>query len=394
MFGSLVTQVALPLTAVLALGATPAEMGLLAALEILPGIAIGLIAGVWVDRLRRRPVLIAADLGRAALLGTIPVAAWLGTLRIEQLYVVALLAGTLTVFFDVAYQSYLPALVRREELVEANSKLEASAAAAEVAAFGLGGVLVQTLTGPVAILLDALSFLVSALAVGAIRTPEPPPAPATSRQGVLREIGEGLRAIRADPVLRALAAATVTLELSFRLVGTVYMLYVSRELGFPPALIGGLAAIGGAASFLGALAAGRVPTRWGAGPVLAVALLVSAGSLLCLPLAAGAGALAAPLLGVQQLGDAAMTFFLVNALSLRQARTPARLQGRVNASVHFAAGGAMLLGALLGGLFGERLGLRATLVLAAFGVLASALWLLPRPVRRLRLATSGEGLSA
>ena len=175
-FGSGITGNALPLAAVLALGAGPAEMGLLAAASAVPVVGLGLVAGAWVDRLRRRPVMIWADAGRALLLASIPAAAALGRLRIEHLFLVAALVGVLTIFFDVAYQSFVPDLVGRRRVLEANSRLASSDAVAEIATPGLTGVLVELITAPMAIALDALSFVGSALFVGAIRTPERPPA--------------------------------------------------------------------------------------------------------------------------------------------------------------------------------------------------------------------------
>ena len=191
-FGSTVTREALPLTAILVLGSTPEQMGLLGAIGAAPVVVFGLLAGVWVDRLRRRPIMLAADLGRAALIGSIPLAALLGVLHIEQLYIVAALAGILTVFFNVADQSFLPAVVDREHIVEGNSKLGASGSMAEIGAPATAGTLVQLVTAPIAILVDAVSFLFSALLIWRIRTPEPPPVPHEQRQSAGRDIAEGL----------------------------------------------------------------------------------------------------------------------------------------------------------------------------------------------------------
>ncbi|HEX9370340.1 MAG TPA: MFS transporter, partial [Roseiflexaceae bacterium] len=206
--GSTITREALPYTAILALGASPAQMGLLGAAGAAPLLLIGLLAGVWVDRLRRRPIMIAADVGRALLLLSIPLAYLLGALRIEQLYLVAALAGVLTVFFDVAYQSFLPTLVEREQIAKGNGKLAVSDSIAEIAGPPLGGTLVQLISGPATALLDALSFLFSACALARIRAVEPPPAPPAERQRAGRDLADGLRAIRADPLLHAMAAGS------------------------------------------------------------------------------------------------------------------------------------------------------------------------------------------
>src|SRR5438105_11611746 len=184
-FGSEISQLAIPLAAALVLDASPAQMGLLSAFEFAPFLLLSLFAGVWVDRVRRRPVLIVADIGRAVILGSIPVAAVLGVLRIEQLYVVGLLTGVLTVFFDVAYQAYLPVLVSREHLVEGNSKLEVSRSVAQILGPGVAGALVQIITAPFAVAIDAASFIASALCLLPIRSPEPPRVQAEARGSML-----------------------------------------------------------------------------------------------------------------------------------------------------------------------------------------------------------------
>ena len=208
----MVSGAALSFTAILFLNASPAQLGLLRVADLLPKFLAGLVAGVWVDRLRRRPIMVAADIGRALLLVTIPAAALLHQLRIELLYAVALLTGLLTLFFDIANRSYLPTLIRREELVEGNSKLTASASVAEFGGFSLAGWLVQWLTGPIAVLVDAVSFLFSALFLGMIRAPEPPPVPHGEQQGMRQEIVEGLQAVRREPILLSLAVTTLNPE--------------------------------------------------------------------------------------------------------------------------------------------------------------------------------------
>lgn len=393
LFGSFVGGFALPLAAILLLNATPPQLALLSAARLTPGLLVGLFAGVWVDRLRRRPLLIAADLGRALLLGSIPAAAVLGRLRVEHLYVVTLLAGILTVFFDVAYRSYLPSLVRREELVEGNSKLGATSAVAEVAGFGLAGALVQALTAPVAILFDAVSFVVSALSLLFIRAPEPAPRPflsgakdqAGERRDTWREIGQGLRLVLRDPTLRAIAGAAGTLELFRNMIGVVLILYLTREVGLTPAVMGAIFAVGGISSLLGALVAERAARRWGLGRTLFGALLLSGGATCFLPLAGGPLAVAVALLVAQQVcGDGAATVYSINEVSLRQAVTPNRLLGRMNASIQFIEWGAMLTSLALGGVLGQAIGLRPTLVVAALGGLLAPLWLVFSPVRTLR----------
>ncbi|MDP9471978.1 MAG: MFS transporter [Chloroflexota bacterium] len=388
-FGSLVTRTALPFAAILTLDATAFQISLLGIAELVPAFLVGLVAGVWVDRLPRRPIMIAADLGRALLLAWVPLAALLDILRIEHPYAVAFLTGVLTVFFDVAYQSYLPTLVDREELVEGNSKLTVTASVAEVTAFGTGGWLVQLLTAPLAILIDAITFIASALFVWRIQAPEPPPAPSEERRNVLVEAAEGLRLVIRDPILRALAGANLALAFSFRVFGVVFLLYLTRDLGIAPGIQGLIFAVGGVTSLLGAVAAARV-ARWGGlGRTLVVGLVVTGIGQLCAPLAWDASALAIAFLVAQQfLVDPAATIFEIHGVSLRQAIAPDRLMGRVTASIRFLEFGAMLLGALAGGLLGESIGLRPTLVVGASGAFIGALWLLLSPIRHLREAPS------
>lgn len=383
-FGSMITREALPFTAVLLLDATPSQMGLLIAAGAAPVLLFGLIAGVWVDRVRRRPLLIAADLLRALLLLSIPAAWFLGLLRIEQLYLVTLLTSGLTLLFDVGYQSYLPALVQRERLVEGNSKLGLSASVAEIAGPAVGGGLVQLISAPLAVLVDALSFLVSALLLGRIRTAEVTPAQSTARPALRHEIAAGLRAIRQQPLLRALASRSALFYLSLNLIGPVYGLYVLDQLGLPPALVGLITAAGGAAGLTGALLAERVPQRVGFGPTLVGALVVVPLATLLIPLADGPLPAVLTMLLAAQIGDVALAIFSINELSLRQAVTPDHLLGRVNSCMRLIETGVGPVGALLGGALGALIGLRATMVVGAAGMLLAAVWLGLSQVRALR----------
>jgi MFS family permease len=384
-FGSYISGVALPLTALLVLAATPVQMGILVALEGAPVLLVGLFAGVWVDRLRRRPILIACDLGRALLLGSIPLAAALGVLRMEQLYLVAALAGIFTVFFDIANQSYLPALVERERLVEANSKLGSSDSLAEISGPALGGGLVQVLTAPFAIIIDALSFLGSALCVGAIRKPEAPSAPLEERQNVWREIVEGMGLVTRQPVLRALMGGMCTFEFFGGFFGTLYTLYAVRDLHMPPALVGALVGLGGVGALLGSFVVGWVVRRLGVGRALIGAMLFAATLQLLIPLARGPLALAVLMMAIPQVvGDIGWAVFLIGEVSLRQSVIPDRLLGRANASMQFFTRGVSPLGALLGGALGALIGARFTLLIAVCGILLGSLWLIFSPIRGLR----------
>ncbi len=386
-FGTLITRTALPFAAILVLGAGPIELGMLRIAELLPAFAIGLVAGAWVDRLRRRPIMIAADLGRAALLATVPAAAIGGALSLPHLYLVAFGASVLSVFFDVAYQSYLPSLVGRAELVEGNAKLTAAGAVAEAGAFSIGGVLVQALTAPIAILVDAVSFVWSAWLIGRIAAPESPPrgeAGEPPTANLWREIGDGLRALRRDPALLGLAASSTLAQFTFGVGGAIYLLYVNRELGFSPGVLGVIFAVGGASSLAGALVAGRL-TRFGIGSVMIAALLLAAVGQLFVPLAKSASVGAAVLLVANQLlSDSALTVYEIHDVSLRQAIAPERVLGRVVASIKALEAASMLAGALLGGILGERVGLRPTLLLSAGVFVLAALWLALSPVRNIR----------
>ena len=379
-FGSLITRPALPFLAILVLNASPTQVAILRAADHLPGFLIGLVAGVVIDRLRRRPVLIAADIGRALILGSIPLVAFTGHVRIEQLYVVALLASILTVFFDVGYESYLPAVVPPARLVEANSRVAASMSVAEVSAFGIAGWLVQLFTAPVAILIDAITFVVSAGFIATIRTPERGAAPFEEQPGVLKDIREGLGILAGDRTLRAIAGSLAALEFSFGIVGTVISLYALRELGFTPGPLGLVFAVGGVSSLLAALLARRITRAVGVGRTMVGGLLFAGLGILLLPLAHGAGVAAfALLIGQQVIGDSGATIYEINQSSLRQRIAPARALGRINAATHSAGLGATLLGIAAGAVLAQGSGYRAALVTAAVAAFLGALVLLSAP---------------
>ncbi|MBK7176687.1 MAG: MFS transporter [Chloroflexi bacterium] len=375
---------ALSLLAILNLDATPAQMGTLETLKAAPAIVIGLFAGVWVDRLRRRPLLIAADWGRALMLGSVVLLAFLGGLHMTWLYVVAFLVGGLAVLFDVAYHAYIPALVKRQNLVEANGKLATSASLAEIASPGIGGVLVQVLSAPLTLLLDAISFVVSAIFLGAIRQPEAAPAEAAASAGVWAEIKAGLRFTINQPTLRALMGAMATWRFFGGFYAALYGLYVLRVIGLSPALLGIIVGMGGIGSLLGALAADRLSGRWGLGRAIIGAFLWSSVIGLLVPLAGFTGSpvtAVALLLASQLLGDIGLTIYLINSLSVRQAITPDEKLGRVNATYGFVTGVLGTLGIFVGGLIGQAVGVRGAVVVAAVGGVTAVLWLIFSPVR-------------
>jgi MFS family permease len=377
---------ALPLIAALTLDATPWQMGLLSAAGAAPILFVGLFAGVWVDRLRRRPLLIAMDIGRAALLLTIPLTSAFGLLRIEILYVVALLVGALTVLFDVAHLSFIPSLVERERLVEGNSKLQTTSSVAQVAGPGLGGVLVGLLGAAFAVLIDALSFLASAVLIVGIRVTEPSRAASDERGGVVAEIGEGLRIVVTHRILRVLAGCSATMNLFGRMFLAVYVLYMTRDLGLGSVGVGLVFAAGGLGALVGALVATPATRRLGPGPTMIWAQLCFGLTGMAVPLAVLMPRVALPMVVASEFGQwMAVTAYYVNAVSVRQALAPDRLQGRVNATMRFMAGGTQPIGALLGGALGGLIGLPLTLVVAEVGMLLAFLWLLLSPVRTLRV---------
>ena len=384
-FGSLITRMALPLAAILILGSGAFEVAVLRGLELGTTLVVGLVAGAWVDRLRRRPVLIWADLGRAVLLGSIPVAFALGALTFVQLLIVGSLAAILTSFFDAADNAYLPTIVERERLVDANSALAASGSAAEFTAFGISGFLVQVLTAPIAIAIDALSYVASALLLWTIRVPEAPPPPREDREPVLAEIRDGLRLVRHDPILRAFVGAQMALAALWGIFGAVWFLYVLEELQLGPAVIGLVAGVGGFSSFIGAVVATRATRRYGIGRVAIVAMLLSAVGNAFIPLApAGLPLLAIGALVMQQLvADSAATVYDITEVSVRQALVDDRALGRVSSTFSVAAMVAQLLATLAAGILAEVIGLRATAWLAPLGGLLGAAVLWFSPVRRL-----------
>ena len=391
-FGSLITRIALPLAAILVLGSGAIEIAVLRSLDLVATLLFGLVAGAWVDRLRRRPVLIWADLGRAALLGSIPVAFTLGVLTFWQLLIVSGLAAILTTFFDSADNAYLPTIVERDRLVEANAALAASGSAAEFMAFGISGFLVQVLTAPVAILIDAVSFLVSAVLLGSIRREEAPPPPHEDREPVLAEIREGLRLVAHDPVLRAFAGAQMALAALWGVFGATFFLFVLDELRLSPVILGLVAGVGGFSSFIGAVIATRATRRWGIGRVAVVAMLMAALGNAFIPLApSGLPIVAIVCLVMQQLvADSAVTVYDVTEVSVRQTLVRERALGRVSSTFHVAAVVAQLVATLLAGLLAEVIGLRATAWLAPMGGLLGAAILWWSPVRSLHVLVAVE----
>jgi MFS family permease len=388
-FGSRITREGLPYAAVLTLSATSVQMGFLAAAGAVPVLLFGLFAGVWIDRLKRRPILIFADLARAVVLSFVPLAALLNFLNIWHLYVVAAIMGMLTLFFDVADRAYLPFLVRRNQIMEANSKLSITGSLAEVGGPALAGALVQLLTAPIAMAFDALSFLWSALLIGLIKKPEHVniPEEGEASRNMWREIGEGLRVLWENKVLRALAVSATMRDFFGWFFAALYAFYAIQELGLTPGVVGVLVSAGGVGSLVGAATAGRLSRRFGIGPVLIVTSIAGAILAMLVPLAAGPYFLViAAMLAAQLFGDIAWEVYAINEMSLRQMVVPGRLLGRANATMQFLVEGAGPAGALVAGALAQSTSARFTLFVSAVGMLLATLWLVFSPLRDLREA--------
>jgi len=398
LFGDEVSTLALPLVAITTLYASAGEMGVLAATGRAPIVVVGLLAGVWVDRVRRRPLLVGADLGRALLLGSIPVAASLSLLTLPVLYAVSSAVATLGLLHGVASGSYLPALVARTALVDGNSKLVQSRSVAGVAGPGLAGVAIQLLTAPGALVLDAWSFVVSAICICLIgqrelptTLPPAPPGGKTQpqpRPGVWHDIGEGLRAVWKDRFQRAPAGAIATYNLFFNVIATVYVLYLTRELGMGPAALSVLLALYAVGGLGGSLVAARVGRNIGVGPVMVVGIAASGAKNLVgaitLHVAETPATAFAVVAAVSLLRGVMGPFYGINQLSLQQAITPDQIRGRVNATIQFVVGCTGLLDALAGGVLGEAIGLLPAITVGAAGTLLAVPWLFFSELRRLR----------
>jgi MFS family permease len=387
--GTQVTVLALPLVAVKTLGATTFQVGVLVSLMTAAFLLAGLPAGAWVDRLRRRPVMIAADIARAVLLASLPVAAALGVLSIYQLYALALLHGVCTVFFDVAYMSYLPALVGRSALVEGNAKLQASESVAQVAGPAMGGFLVQVFTAPYAVLADAVSFLVSAGSLSAIKTDEPRPERA-QRPHLRREIADGMRFVLGHPILRMIAGCTGTFNFFSSALQAVVVVFLVRQVGISPGVIGVLFSVGSAGAIVGALTASAAARRLGTARAIWLPVTVTAptGVLMAMTFpGAGLALFAVGWFGLSFSG----VIYNVNQVAYRQALCPPHLLGRMNATIRFLVWGTMPLGGLTGGALGTWLGNRGAMWIIVTGEALSVVWLLASPLRSARdLPVAGE----
>jgi predicted MFS family arabinose efflux permease len=380
--GSRISREGLPLAAVLALHAGPAEIGALAALGGGSSVVAGLFGGGWVDRTRRRPVLIAADLVRAGLLLTIPAAALLGLLSVWQLCLVAILTAAASTIFELAAHAYLPALVGTAGVIEGNARLGTTDGLAEIAGPGLTGLLVQILTAPIAIAVDAVSYLASAALLASIRAEEAPATAAPARW--TEDLATGLRACLGHDLVRPLLLIQMTRSGFGSFFAALYIVYAVTELHLGPALLGLTIAVGGAGGLIGASLAPLLGRRHAIGPALLAASFGSGLTQLLIPLAAGPPIIAVTFLMVAQFfGDALAEIAAIQSDSLRQTVLPSALMGRAGAVFHVGVGLTRVAGALLGGVLASQIGIRPTMVIAALGLVAAPLWGVASALRRL-----------
>ena len=380
LFGDQVSLLAVPLVAVLTLDASAAEMGYLSAVALLPNLLLALHAGAWADRWgRRRHIMIATDLGRAALLASVPVAYALGALTFAQLYVVAFLAGSLAVLFNVSDASLFQTIVRRERFVEASSLLNGSRAFSFVAGPSVAGLLVHAVTAPGALLVDAVSFLTSGALLGRIRPEEP--RPDRERSGVT----VGLRWIAASPIIRSTLLATATVNFFNFVFWALFVLYATRTLGVTSGTLGLVLGAGAVGGLIGSAIATPLTRRIGIGPTLVLGCVLFPAPFLLVPLARGSDPVVLGCLFVAELGSGLGVMLLdISAGSLFAAVIPNRLRARVSGAYTFVNYGIRVVGSLVGGLLGTWIGLRPALWIGAAGAMLGVLFLLPSPVPRLR----------
>jgi len=393
-FGSQITLLALPIAAIKILHASAFAVAALTIFEQLPFLIFALPAGVWVDRLRRRPLLILGDAGRAVALASIPITYAFGTLHMWQLFVVAFATGVLTVFFDVAYQSYLPSLVGRDHLVEGNSRLQVSASAAQTGGPGVAGVLIGAVSAPYAIVADAASFVASAAFVLGIRKREQLTSPpAAERAGMRTELLEGLRYVLHNRLLRPIATCTAARNFSAAIGYAILLVYAVRTLGLSVGLIGVVISCANVGFVIGALTTGWTTKRLGIGRAIVTSAAIVGSSVILIPLSPRSFPVPLIVVGLMLYSYGGVVFNITQ-ISLRQAITPDRLQGRMNAVMRFVLWGAIPLGALLGGVLATTIGLRATLWVSGAGVALSWLPVFFSPVRTLASVPSTDAVDA
>ena len=386
-FGTYIGDVSISFAAVIALRATPLQMGLLTMATNLPALLFSLFTGVWVDRVRRRILMIACDIGRFALLVTIPLAAVAGVLKMPQLYLVILCASLLDLIFGVAYQAYLPSLVPAEQLLAGNSRLTASASVAMVSGWSLAGWIVEWIGAPFAIGIDAISFLASAVAIASIDKPETASQPRGSTTTVVGEMLEGARFLLLEPRVRGIGLATLGSGLASGLLSAVWVIYLVDSLGFKTGPLGFMFAVGGASAFVGSLLAQRLSARVGIGPVMVLTFAMNGVGVGLLTFAYGPTIRSATLIvGQQLLGGLGLTVYGITATSVVQGLTPQAMMGRVMGSFRFIFTASLMVGAPLAGLASAAVGMRMTIAAGSLIFLAAATVLAFSPDSHIRHA--------
>ncbi|MEJ8766957.1 MFS transporter [Oceanobacillus sp. HCA-5259] len=381
MFGSTIAAFVFPLVAAITLSATPMQMGLLNAAQFAPFLLVTLFAGVWIDRVRRKPLMIIANLLRAFLYLSIPLSYYFGILQIEGLYIIAFFIGTLTVLFDVSYQSFLPSLVTRDSLVEANSKLEMSRSVAQISGPGIGGGLVSLIAAPFAMLIHSITLFISALLLIFIRSKETAPIKHQKVTPIFTDIKKGLQFVLSNKYIRAISGEAATYNFFNQITWAVVILYITRELEIGPTLLGVIMATSSIGAIIGSLIANYLAQRFKIGRTILWTMFIACSSPLLIPIATGPIYISAPILIISFFfGGMGVVISNIHVISMRQTVTPDRMLGKMNASYRFLVTGVAPLGALLGGALGTIIGLRLTLVVGGLGSIAAVLWVLFSPV--------------
>jgi MFS family permease len=383
-FGTQISLLALPLVAIDVLHVSAFKVAALTTVEFLPFLLVSLPAGVWVDRLPRRPILIAGDLARAGLLASIPIAYFFDALTIWQLYGVGFLVGIATVFFDITYQSYLPALVERAEIIDGNAKLEISRSAAQTGGPGLAGVLIGLLKAPAAILIDAVSYLASGLFILRIRKTETSLKDRSPRRKMRIELREGLSYVFRHPYLKYIAACTALFNFFGSVAYAILLVFARRELHLSPLAIGLAFTVGNLGALLAAFTANRVSGRLGVGRTIIFSSIIGGPTYLVLPFAPHGHAALAVIVPALIVGTFVNVVYNIAQVSLRQAMTPERIQGRMNSVMRFIVWGTIPLGSITGGALASQIGLKQTLIVGGVGCCLPFLPVLFSPVRSIR----------
>jgi predicted MFS family arabinose efflux permease len=395
-FGSLITSTAFPFIAITQIDAGPTELAVLSLVGIVPSAILGSVVGIWIDRLSRRLVMIAMDLLSAAALISIPIAHWLWQLTLGQLLVVTFLTSVARLSFRVADRSFLPQVVGREHIEQANATLSGGSAIAEAGGFSVGGLLVQLLTGPVALLFDAVSFVVSALLLR--RIPDQETRLADPDEIEVRhwrsELSQGLGFLRRSPMLSPLAISLFLMSVGIQTIGTVYFLFVNQALGFSPGALWFIFATGGIGSLIGSALTPKATITFGAGPALIGSLVMLGLGQSSIILASSVSVFAVTIMLAQQLTDGFWVYYESTGTSLRQLHAPGEMHGRINGAFESVEFVGLLVGAGVGALIGETIGLRATIATGSLIVAFAGLSLLLSPVRKVKRVDSGQWTAA